>query len=250
MADSKIEWTDKTWNPITGCQKVSPGCKNCYMHRMYPRLKGMGTLGYEASPNTATLLPSRLKDPAGWRKPSRVFVCSMSDLFQEAVPMKFIDQVFEVMAATLHRGHTYLVLTKRPDRMAMWWRTSVWAGTLGLERIPDGIQVGTSVELQSYANRIRALSSVPASVRFVSAEPLLGPLDIEGYLDDGSVNWVIVGGESGPGSRPMRLSWAESLRDQCDRQAVPFFLKQLGGVKDKRGGEKAVLDGTLHHAIP
>lgn len=248
MADSRIEWTEKTWNPVTGCRKVSPGCKHCYMHRLYPRLKGMGTPGYQASAGAATLLPQRLTDPAGWARPSRIFVCSMSDLYQDAVPYSYIDQVWAAMWQA--RRHTYMVLTKRPERLAGWWQSSPWRFGLGLDAVPDGIRIGASVELQAYAGRLRSLGGVPAGVRFVSAEPLLGPLDIEDYLADGTINWVIAGGESGPGARPMRIEWAVSLRDQCERQGVPFFLKQLGGVRDKRGGGKAELDGVLHHAVP
>ena len=246
---SAIEWTDKTWNPVTGCTKVSPGCRGCYMHRLYPRLRGLGTRGYEASPDVVQLVPERLNDDElNWRTPKRVFVCSMSDLFHEDVPDGYIGRVFEVMADRIARyGHTFQVLTKRPENAVKWWR---FHGEARLGHWPPRVWAGTSVETEGYTSRLHDLGHLPAPVKFLSAEPLLGPLDLSLFLESGILQWVIAGGESGPKARPMQLQWARDLRDQCQAHGVAFFLKQLGGVHDKRGGDKALLDGELHHAMP
>ena len=243
-----IEWTDKTWNPVTGCTKVSPGCKRCYMHRLYPRLRGFGTLGYDLSPDMVQMVPERLEDRMAWRKPQRVFVCSMADLFHPHVTHEFITQVFRMMQYWSGQyGHTFQVLTKRPAGAVHWW---YHAGKQHLGRWPTGVWMGTSVELAEYTQRLDELAHLPAPVRFLSAEPLLGPLDIETWLEDGVVNWVIAGGESGPGCRPMEPDWARGLRDQCAEFEVPFFFKQWGGYPRKRGGELALLDGALHREFP
>ena len=243
--NSNIEWTDTTWNPVTGCSRVSPGCDHCYMYSMYPRLRGMGVPGYEASPDAITLLPERLEQPFKWRKPRVVFVCSMSDLFHPAVPYEYISQVFRVMRWCTK--HQFQVLTKRPGRAVGWWERN--RAAFG-DEWPSHIWIGTSVESQKYAPRLTVLARLPARTRFVSAEPLLGPLDLTRWLHDGSVEWVITGGESGPGARSMDLEWATDLRDQAVDAGVPFFLKQLGGASGKRGGQNATLDGRIWHQMP
>ena len=244
---TKIEWANQTWNPVVGCSRVSPGCDNCYMFALFPRLKAMRVPGYEEGPEQVRMMPKRLSEPYKWRKPRMVFVNSMSDLFHSRVPFEFITQVFDAMCASPQ--HTYQILTKRPGRVDAWWK--MHAGRYGW-KWPAHVWIGTSVESQKYAPRVKVLERVPAPIRFVSAEPLLGPLDLSAYLDLDAVQWVIVGGESGHKARPMAIEWAQSLRDQCARHGVPFFLKQLGGRRDKRGGEKATLrsDGPLYHQMP
>ena len=241
MSDSRIEWTDTTWNPVTGCTKVSAGCDNCYMFRQYPRLRGMGVNGYDRAPDVVQLLPDRVDQPRRWTRPRRVFVNSMSDLFHPDVPYAFINRVFTTMAET--PAHEYQVLTKRPGRANHWWERT---GHLQLAAWPPNVLLGVSVESQQHHKRVRMLERLPAPVRFVSAEPLLGPLDLMTYLVHGAIQWVIAGGESGPGARPMDLEWARTLRDQCAWANVPFFLKQLGGARNKRGGNLAMLDGRTH----
>ena len=245
---STIEWTDETWNPVTGCTRLSPGCDNCYMFALYPRLTAMGVRGYEEEPNQIQLLPERLDTPLHWGKPRRVFVNSMSDLFHPKVPFDFVCRMFDVMRrAGNQRGHIFQVLTKRPGRAVAWWREhrrdfdDVW---------PSNVWMGTSVESQKYAPRITVLARLPASVRFVSAEPLLEAVDLKSWLDSGDVQWVIVGGESGRAARPMNLNWARNLRDQSLDAGVAFFLKQLGGRRGKRSGDKAVIDGKTWTQMP
>ena len=245
---STIEWTDETWNPVTGCSRVSPGCDHCYMFAMYPRLTAMGVRGYESAPDQVRLLPERLDAPLRWAQPRRVFVNSMSDLFHPHVPYDFITEVFRVMdESSARRGHVFQVLTKRPGRAVVWWERNqeryehVW---------PAGVWIGTSVESQKYAPRISVLARLPAPVRFVSAEPLLGPVDLSRWLNAGHVQWVIAGGESGRSARPMELAWARALRDQCRAAKVSFFLKQLGGRRGKRSGADAVLDGRTWAQMP
>ena len=245
---SSIEWTDETWNPVTGCTRVSPGCDHCYMYALYPRLKGMNVRGYETGPDDVRLLPERLEAPLAWKKPRRVFVNSMSDVFHPRVPFDFVLEMFKVMqeAASQH-GHIFQVLTKRPGRAVAWWKEHE-------RQFPDGwparIWMGTSVESQKYAPRLTALDRLPAPVRFVSAEPLLDRVDLTQWLEKGVLQWVIVGGESGSGARAMDLDWARSIRDQAVNSGVAFFLKQLGGVRNKRSGEHALLDGQLWCEFP
>ena len=245
---SSIEWTDETWNPVTGCTRVSPGCDHCYMFALYPRLRGMGVPGYDTRPDDIRLLPERLKAPMSWKKPRRVFVNSMGDVFHPKVPFDFVFEIFSVMAeASAQYGHVFQVLTKRPGRAVAWWDkyekhfTGIW---------PSKIWVGTSVENQKYAARITVLERLPAPVRFVSAEPLLERIDLTPWLARGAVNWVIVGGESGPGARPMDLEWVRDLRDQAVNTQVHFFFKQLGGARNKGGGSCAILDGRLWRDMP
>ncbi len=245
---SAIEWTDATWNPVTGCSRVSPGCDNCYMFAMYPRLRAMNVRGYETQPDDVQMMRERLNAPLRWVKPGLVFVNSMSDLFHPKVDFEFIAEIFHVMReASERRGHLFQVLTKRPGRAVAWWKRhsgefdGVW---------PPNVWMGTSVENQKYAPRLTVLSRLPAQVRFVSAEPLLGPLDLTEWLEAGELHWVIAGGESGAGARPMKLEWAAQLRDQCLASGVPFFLKQLGGRWNRRRGGAAVLDGRRWTETP
>ena len=245
---SAIEWTDETWNPVTGCTRVSPGCDNCYMFALYPRLTAMGAPGYESGPDVIRLLPERLEAPLRWSRPRRVFVNSMSDVFHPGVPYEFVTRIFDTMrAASERRGHVFQVLTKRPGRAVGWWEEN--AGRYGGEW-PSGVWIGTSVESQKYAPRITVLARLPAEVRFVSAEPLLGPVDLSEWLLRGDVNWVIAGGESGRSARPMEMDWARAIRDQSLEAGVAFFLKQLGGRRGKRSGSKAVLDGQTWADMP
>lgn len=244
---SGIEWTDVTWNPVTGCSKVSPGCDECYMFAQYPRLKAMGVRGYEEQPDAVKLLPERLAQPYRWRKPRRVFVCSMADLFHRDVPFDFIAQVFATMA--LNKHHTFQVLTKRPgraaafheDRILTWGESWQW---------PKNVWIGTSVEMQKYAPRIDVIDRIPAAVRFVSMEPLLELVDISHYLWAGKLDWVIVGGESGPRARRMDPYWAEWIVKDCNNIGIPVFFKQFGGRRGKRGGNDAILLGQVWHQFP
>ena len=245
---SAIEWTDETWNPATGCTRVSPGCDHCYMFAMYPRLTAMGVRGYELDPQQVQLLPERLGAPLRWGKPRRVFVNSMSDVFHPKVPFDFVTEIFDVMCtAAARHGHIFQVLTKRPGRAVAWWDRNqdrfggVW---------PAGVWIGTSVENQKYAPRITVLARLPAPVRFVSAEPLLGAVDLREWLRRGDLQWVIAGGESGRAARPMDMDWARHLRDQSIDAGVAFFLKQLGGKRGKRGGADAAIDGTTWTQMP
>ena len=230
--NSSIEWTDKTWNPVTGCDRVSPGCDHCYAETIANRFAGS-----KAFPDgfKVTLHPDRLEDPLHWRKPARVFVNSMSDLFHPDISDGFIGSVWDIMAKCPR--HTFQVLTKRPQRMAkllhQWdvarwlWRRDdmLWCG-YGDKRGPFlNIWCGTSIENDRYVFRATHLRATPAKVRFLSLEPLLGPLP---SLDLTDIDWVIVGGESGPGARPMRLPWVRDIRDRCIEANIPFFFKQWG----------------------
>ena len=241
---SAIEWTDDTWNPTTGCTKVSRGCDNCYMFPKYLQLNSQKKKprGYEFSPDVVQMIPERLETPLRWRKPRRVFVNSMSDLFHPDVTYDFITQVFRVMGNT--PKHTYQILTKRPGRMVDWWQKE-WGVIM-----PRNVWMGVSVEDQRRAPNIEVLNRANAMIRFVSAEPLLERVDLSEYLNNGMLDWVIVGGESGPNARPMDLDWAEDLLEQCAKAGVPFFLKQLGGRVDKRGGDKALLRGQTWREYP
>ena len=243
-----IEWTDTTWNPVTGCTKVSHGCDNCYMFKLYPRLKAMGAPGYQTAPDDVRLMPDRLRAPLSWKKPRYVFVNSMSDVFHPRVPFEYVTEIFLVMREASEKyGHIFQVLTKRPGRAVAWWRE------YGLEFAdgwPRNVWIGTSVESQKYAPRLTVLERLPAPMRFVSADPLLERLDLTEWLNRGMLHWVIVGGESGSGARSMDIDWERSLRDQCRRVDTPFFLKQLGGSRNKRAGEKALLDGKRWMGMP
>jgi len=234
MADrSKIEWTEATWNPVTGCSKVSAGCKNCYAERLAARLQATGNARYRNG-FRVTLHPDLLDLPRRWREPRVIFVNSMSDLFHEQVPKEFIQRVFATMRDCPQ--HTFQILTKRSGRL--WALAGDWDW-------PANVWMGVSVEDARVVRRVSDLRAVPAAVRFLSCEPLLGPLDdlpLEG------IHWVIVGGESGPGARPMRAEWVRSIFRQCREASVPFFFKQWGGVrKDLTGRE---LDGRTYDEMP
>lgn len=233
MGPSSIEWTESTWNPVTGCSKISPGCKHCYAERMAGRLKAMGQPSYRNG-FEVTLQRHALEIPLKWKKPQVIFVNSMSDLFHDLVPEDYIQRVFDVMNRA--NWHQYQILTKRPERLASMDARLPWA---------DHIWMGVSVESSKYTPRIDLLRQSRAHVRFLSLEPLLGPL---AKLDLEGIHWVIVGGESGPGARPMKPEWAMDIRDQCRRARVPFFFKQWGGVQKKRAGR--VLDGRTWDEMP
>ena len=213
--NSKIEWTEQTWNPTVGCTKISPGCKHCYAEIMAQRLQAMGTRGYENG-FQLSLLPSRLEEPLRRIKPTVYFVNSMSDVFHEEVPFSFIDQIFQTISKTPQ--HTYQILTKRAERMADYFAA---------RRVPQNAWIGVSVEDKTHGvPRIEHLRRVDAKVRFLSIEPLLEGL---GDLDLRQIHWVIVGGESGPRARPMQGAWVEDIRIQCEEASVAFFFKQWGG---------------------
>ena len=242
MADhTAIEWTDTTWNPTTGCDRTSPGCDNCYALVLAKRLKAMGVAKYQndGDPGTSgvgfrlTLHDNVLDQPLRWRNPRTVFVNSMSDLFHPDVPLEFIKRVFDIMVSTPR--HTYQILTKRSKRLANLACELPW---------PPNVWMGVSVEMQRYDFRLDHLRATPASVRFVSAEPLLGALD----LDLAEMGWLIAGGESGPAARGIDPAWVISLRDQCVAQSVPFFFKQWGGRSPKAGGRD--LDGRTWDEMP
>ena len=234
MADgSKIEWTDATWNPVTGCNKVSPGCKLCYAERPSKRLKATGMVKYRNG-FAVTLHPDTLETPLQWRKPRIIFVNSMSDLFHYKVPDRFVHDVFSVMEQA--NWHRYQVLTKRPERLAALSAKLPW---------PQHIWLGVSVESNRYVDRIDLLRECGAATKFLSLEPLLGPLP---HLNLDGIDWVIVGGESGPGARPMEAEWARDIRVQCIEAGVPFHFKQWGGVFKKRHGRE--LDGRTWDEMP
>jgi protein gp37 len=230
---SNIEWTEMTWNPVTGCLKISRGCKHCYAERMAKRLRAMGAVRYRNG-FEPTLHEDLVDLPRRWKKPRIIFVNSMSDLFQEDVPDDFIKRVFATMRACPQ--HTFQILTKRSERLKKLGKTLHWT---------DNIWMGVSVEDERVVGRITDLASVPARIHFLSCEPLIGPLEDLPLKD---IHWVIVGGESGPGSRPMKREWVESIYRQCRRKDVPFFFKQWGGVrKDMTGRE---LYGRTYDEMP
>lgn len=239
---SAIEWTQVTWNPTTGCDRISPGCDNCYALTLAKRLKAMGAVKYQADGDPRTSGPGfgvsihrgALREPYTWRSPRVVFVNSMSDLFHARVPLSFVREVFTVMAETPQ--HTYQVLTKRSSRLRkladkLDWPTNLW--------------MGVSVENSGACFRVDDLRAVPAAVRFLSCEPLIGPL---GELNLDGIGWVIAGGESGPNRRPMDPAWVTSVRDRCLSAGVPFFFKQWGGRTPKAGGRE--LDGHYWDQMP
>lgn len=230
---SRIEWTETTWNPVTGCTKISDGCKHCYAERMATRLHAMGVTKYRNGFDLTVHEPA-LDAPLRWKKPRLVFVNSMSDLFHDSVPTGFIQSVFRVMNQA--SPHTFQVLTKRPARVMdldheLNWTPNIW--------------LGVSIESEAWLNRVAKLIHAGAHVKFLSLEPLLGPLP---GLDLAGIDWVIVGGESGPGARPMKAEWVRDIRDQCLRRGVPFFFKQWGGVRKHRTGR--VLDHTTWDQMP
>jgi protein gp37 len=233
MSTSKIEWTEATWNPATGCSKVSAGCANCYAERMAKRLNAMGQPNYAAGFNV-TCHEHTLNIPLKWQKGRMIFVNSMSDLFHEEIEEAFIIKVFEVMNRASQ--HTFQVLTKRADRLAamapkLHWTKNIW--------------IGVSVENQKYTSRVDRLRETAAHTKFLSMEPLLGPTS---NLDLTGINWVIVGGESGPGARPMKEEWVLEIKSKCEASNVPFFFKQWGGVNKKRAGR--TLQGKTWDSLP
>lgn len=230
---SSIEWTEMTWNPVTGCRKVSQGCKHCYAERMAKRLHAMGTDRYRNG-FAPTLHEDLIDLPRRWKRPRVIFVNSMSDLFQEEVPDQFIRRVFDTMRDCSQ--HTFQILTKRGARLRELGPSLKW---------PKNVWMGVSVENDEVIDRIRDLASVPAKVRFLSCEPLIGPLS---RLPLKNIHWVIVGGESGPGARPMNPDWVGSVHEQCKQAGVAFFFKQWGGVrKDMTGRE---LNGRTYDEMP
>jgi protein gp37 len=250
---SAIEWTNSTWNPVVGCRKVSAGCKNCYAERMAKRLCAMARAAQSRgrSPGRAAnylhvvdrdghwngrvfLDDSAVTDPLGWAKPRMIFVNSMSDLFHEDVPLGFIQAVFDVM----HRcpQHIFQILTKRPHIAARYSERLAWT---------PNIWMGTTVENATVTHRIRDLRATPARIKFLSLEPLLGPI---GRVPLSGIDWVIVGGESGPGARPMNIEWVRPIRDRCVARGVSFFFKQWGGVNKKRAGRR--IDGRTWGETP
>ena len=232
-AVSHIEWTEATWNPVTGCDKVSPGCKHCYAERLAGRLRAMGQFNYRNG-FELTLQEHMLEIPLRWRKPRTIFVNSMSDLFHKRVPTSYIKRVFDVMSSA--HWHQFQVLTKRSERLLKVSPKLSWA---------ENIWMGVSVENQDYDFRIDDLRDTGAHVKFLSLEPLLGPLPA---LDLAGIDWVIVGGESGPGAREIKRKWVVDIRKQCNRAKVPFFFKQWGGVNKKKTGR--LLDGRTYDNLP
>ncbi len=232
-SNSAIEWTGSTWNPVTGCEKISPGCKHCYAERMAKRLQAMGQKNYVNGFELA-VHPHALELPLSWKKPQTIFVNSMSDLFLEDVPVDFIKQVFDVMGRA--HWHTFQVLTKRAERLAELSAELPWA---------QNIWMGVSIENNDYTYRVDHLRTTGALVKFLSIEPLLGSVP---DLDLAGIDWVIVGGESGPGARPMKEEWIVEIKDQCLQAEVPFFFKQWGGVRKKKAGRE--LQGRTWEEMP
>lgn len=233
MSRSSIEWTEATWNPVTGCDKVSPGCKHCYAERMAYRLQAMGQKNY-ANGFELTLQPHMLNKPLEWNKPQVIFVNSMSDLFHRDVPDSYILSVFDVMRQA--HWHQFQVLTKRSERLKTIDAKIAW---------PENVWMGVSVENADYMYRADDLRLTNAKIKFLSIEPLVGRL---GKLDLASIDWVIVGGESGPGARPMEYEWVVEIRDQCVAKGVPFFFKQWGGVNKRATGRE--LEGRTWDEMP
>lgn len=239
---TKIEWTDEVWNPVTGCTKVSQGCKNCYAERIAERFWG------DRKFTDVQCHEDRLEIPLHWKKPRKIFVNSMSDLFHPAVPFDFVDEVFAAIWKA--DQHTYQILTKRPERMHDYFKRGNWM----LDYPLSNVWLGVSCEDQKAADeRIPWLLKTPAAVRFVSYEPALGPVDFETYIEQGEyeeppLDWIIAGGESGPGARPAHPDWFRSVRDQCVEAGVPFFFKQWGGVDKNAAGR--LLDGREWNEYP
>ncbi len=232
---SKIEWTNASWNPIRGCTKLSEGCKNCYAQTFAERFRGVLGHPYEQGFDLR-IVTKKIDEPLKWKKPKKIFVCSMSDLFHKEVPIEYIIKVFETMNEA--SWHTFQILTKRTERLfkihkKLNWTSNIW--------------IGTTIELEKYSYRSYILSKIPASVRFLSLEPLLGPIQ---NLPLNKIDWIIVGGESGLKARPMDLDWALTIKEMCQKNQITFFLKQLGGKKNKRGGDQALLEGQIWHQYP
>lgn len=234
MSKSKIEWTESTWNPVTGCTKISSGCRNCYAEKMAKRLAGR--YGYpKRNPFQVALHPNRLSQPLNWKGNHIIFVCSMGDIFHKDIPESYIFDILDVIKNT--PNHTYQILTKRAEHMLeISKKVGKW---------PENVWMGVTVESKSCINRIKLLKQVKSSVRFLSCEPLLNDL---GLLNLKKINWVIVGGESGFNARPMRSEWATNLRDQCLASDIPYFFKQWGGISKKKSGR--TLEGEEWNQMP
>jgi len=233
MGKTNIEWTDSTWNPVTGCDKISPGCRYCYAEKLAKRLKAMGNPNYNNGFNV-TIHEKSLNLPLLWKKPQNIFVNSMSDLFHKDIPLSFFQSVFDIMNQA--HWHCFQVLTKRSQRLLeldaqINWANNIWAGV--------------SVENEDYLFRIDHLRSTSAKVKFISFEPLIGSIP---HINLAGIDWVIVGGESGPGARPMQEAWATKIRDECYNQGVPFFFKQWGGFNKKKAGR--LLEGKTWDGYP
>jgi protein gp37 len=237
MGETSIEWTDATWNPVTGCRRISPGCQHCYAERFSERFRGVADHPFRFGFDL-TLRPERLEHPLTWRRPRMIFVNSMSDLFHKGVPTEFVNRVFDTMERA--DWHIFQVLTKRSSRMRNYVRQRY-----GPSSAPPHIWLGVSIEDDARRSRVRHLLETPVPIRFLSIEPLIGP--IRPLALDG-IGWVIVGGESGPGARPMQPEWVRPLRDQCVAASVPFFFKQWGGRNPKSGGRE--LDGREWNEWP
>ena len=240
MRTTKIEWTEKTWNPVTGCNKMSEGCEHCYAENMSRRLCAMGNPKY-TNGFALTLHPDSLNDPLKWYKPATIFVCSMSDLFHKDVPFEFVDKVMMTIRKTPR--HKYQILTKRADRMQEYFST---------RSIPSNVWLGVTVETDKRKSRIDCLRNLPAKVKFLSCEPLLSDL---GQMDLTGINWVIVGGESGNQARPMQESWVLNIKEQADAQHIPFFFKQWGtwgadGIKRNKKVNGKLLQGKVVQQMP
>lgn len=240
MRTTKIEWTDRTWNPVTGCSKTSAGCAHCYAEVMARRLKAMKLDKYKNG-FQVTLHPESIGEPKRWKTGHNIFVCSMGDLFHESVPFEFVDKVMETIFATPQ--HRYQLLTKRAERMAEYFST---------RNVPDNAWLGVTVECKNSISRIDYLRHIPAQVRFLSCEPLLEDL---GVLDLENINWIIVGGESGPNARPMQESWALNIKSQTDSSNIAFFFKQWGtwgqdGVKRSKHRNGKLLNGKIIQEMP
>ena len=234
---SEIEWTNATWNPVTGCTKIGPGCDNCYAERFAERWRGIKGHPYEQGFDLR-IWPSRLSQPSSWKKPRMIFVNSMSDLFHKGIDRKYIDRVFDVMEET--DWHVYQILTKRSSLMRNYTRQRYKNAP-----VPSHIWLGVSVENAMQKGRIEHLREINSESRFISFEPLLGSIGKVNLL---GIAWAIVGGESGPRARPMKLAWATSLRDQCEKKDIAFFFKQWGGVNPKSGGR--LLEGREWNSFP
>ncbi len=231
---SKIEWTESTWNPVTGCTKISSGCQNCYAERMARRLAGR--YGYpKENPFQVTLHPNRLSQPITWHSRHLIFVCSMGDVFHKDVPEEYILNILDIIKQTPQ--HTYQILTKRAERMLKISKK--------IKEWPENVWMGVTVESRNCVDRINLLKQVRSSVRFLSCEPLLNDL---GEIDLEDINWVIVGGESGFKARPMLAKWAINLRDQCVKENIPYFFKQWGGVHKKKAGR--IIEGKVWDQMP
>lgn len=277
--NSKIEWTEATWNPVTGCTPISEGCENCYAKAMIKRFGKKW--GYDFTPQ---FHPDRLEEPLKWKKPRQIFVCSMGDLFHPNIPFEHITEIFDVMcswvwpnkaaeregdeSALIDPGHTYIVLTKRPERVKEWyhWVPEYWPGDTPLQvaleslnnpgQLPSHIWLGVTAENQrTWNERVPILMQIPSATRFVSIEPMLSRIDIDDLPEVGDpevypLDWIIVGGETGPGARLMQLDWAREIRDNCKEVGVPFFFKQVGSAITQHKNDKYLLDDVEHNEYP